>query len=87
MAKRMTVVFEDPELYTAVKVEAARRGQPLKDLVTEVLREWLEQQEDAEWLTIIEASEAEWREHGGIEATEVFRQLRGERAGPGAVQG
>ena len=83
--KRMTVVFEDEALYTAVKVEAAKRNRPLKDLVTDVLREWLEQQEDAELLPLIEASEAEWRQHGGVEAGEFFRQLREERAGSGAL--
>ena len=33
MSKRMTVIFEDEGLYTALKVEAARKGQPAKDIV------------------------------------------------------
>lgn len=83
--KRMTLLFEDEELYTAVKVEAARRNRPLKDLVTEVLREWLAAQEDAEWLPAIEAARAEWRAQGGVEAGEFFGHLRESEGAPGAV--
>ena len=71
----MTVLFEDEALYTAVKVEAARRNLSLKDMVTEALREWLEDQEDTELLPALEAARAEWREKGGTEAQEFFRQL------------
>lgn len=74
--KRMTVLFEDEALYTAVKVEAARRSLTLKDMVTEALREWLEAQEDAELLPIIEAARTEWNVRGGMEAEELFRRLR-----------
>ncbi len=72
--KRMTVIFEDEALYTAVKVEAARRNRPLKDLVTEAVREWIESQEDAELRPAIEAARQEWKEKGGVEAGEFFRQ-------------
>lgn len=74
--KRMTVLFEDEALYTAVKVEAARRNTPLKDLVTQAVREWLENQEDAELLPSIEMARAEWEENGGVEAGGFFRRLR-----------
>ncbi|MBI3979395.1 MAG: hypothetical protein HY331_14525 [Chloroflexi bacterium] len=77
--KRMTVVFEDEALYTAVKVEAARRNVPLKDLVAAVLREWLEALEDTEILPAIDAARSEWQEQGGIEAREFFRELKEER--------
>ena len=83
--KRMTVIFEDEALYTAVKVEAARRNRPLKDIVTEALREWLEAQEDAELLPAIEEAQAEWKEKGGTEAGEFFRQLRAEEKKADAV--
>lgn len=74
--RRMTVLFEDDALYTAVKVEAARRNQPLKDLVTQALREWIEDQEDAELLADVEAARAEWQEKGGMPAGDFFSQLR-----------
>ena len=48
MSKRMTVIFEDEELYTALKVEAARKGRYAKDIIAEALREWLETREDEE---------------------------------------
>ena len=48
MAKRMTVIFEDEALYTALKVEAARTGRHAKDIVAEAVREWLETGEDDE---------------------------------------
>ncbi len=65
MGKRMTVVFHDEELYTALKVEAARRHRPASELVAEAVREWLERQEDAEWVPLIEEARAEWQAQGG----------------------
>ncbi len=75
MRRRMTLVFDDEELYMTLKVEAVRRHRPAKDLVAEALREWLEAQEDAELLPGIERARAEWEEKGGTEAGEPFRQL------------
>ena len=37
MSRRMTIVFDDEELYTQLKVEAARSHRPAKDLVAEAL--------------------------------------------------
>lgn len=80
MSRRMTVVFDDDELYTTLKVEAARRHRPAKDLVAEALREWLEAQEDADLLPEIERTRAEWEEKGSMEASEFFRLERNERS-------
>ena len=74
--KKMTVVFDDDALYTTVKVEAARRNQPVKELVSQALREWLEAQEDAELLSEIETDRAEWQEKGGVEVSEFFTRLK-----------
>ena len=90
MRRRMTLVFDDEELYTTLKIEAVRRRRPAKDLVAEALREWLETQEDAEVLPEIEEARAEWEEKGGIEAGEFFRQLAEEERAQGkasAVRG
>ncbi len=76
--KKMTVVFDDDALYTTVKVEAARRNQPVKKLVSQALTEWLEAQEDAELLSEIEAARAEWQQKGGVEASEFFASLKAE---------
>ena len=76
--KKMTVLLND-ELYTAVKVEAARRNRRLKDIVAEALHEWLEVQEDLELAPLLDEAMAEYEEKGGIELDEAFRQLDAER--------
>ena len=75
MSKRMTVVFDDDELYTALKVEAARTGRHAKDIVAEAVREWLATQEDEELLGDLEKARLEWQLRGGIEASEFFEEL------------
>lgn len=79
MAKRMTVVFDDDELYTAVKVEAARRHVPAKDIVAEALREWMELQEDREDLPVFEERLAAYDRDGGIPHEQVMKELGLER--------
>lgn len=37
MSRRMTIVFDDEELYTRLKVEAARTHRPAKDIVADAL--------------------------------------------------
>ncbi|MDD5747641.1 MAG: hypothetical protein PHP64_01080 [Actinomycetota bacterium] len=65
MSKKMTVVFHDEELYTYLKVEAARRHIAASEIIAEAVREWLESREDAELLPAIEAARSEWQEKGG----------------------
>jgi len=76
--KKLTVVLQD-EVYTAVKVEAARRSRLLKDIVAQALVEWLEVQEDLELTPLIAEARAEYEQEGGIPADEFFRQLKEER--------
>lgn len=78
MAKRMTIVFDDEELYKQLRIEAVREGRHAKDIVSEAVREWLERQEDAELLPLIEAAEVESRRDGGIELSEFLRSLEPE---------
>lgn len=75
MPRRMTVVFDDEELYRALKVEAARRGCHAKDIVAQAVREWLEAREDEELRQGLEEARSEWQREGGIEAGEFFRKL------------
>ncbi len=76
MAKRMTVVFDDEELYTALKVEAARRHVPAKDIVAEALQQWIQLQEDLEDIRIAEERIAEYERTGeSIPHEEVMREL------------
>ena len=76
MSKRMTVIFEDEELYTALKVEAARKGSHAKDIVAEAVHEWLEAREDEELRAGLEEARSEWKRQGGVEAGEFFRDLK-----------
>lgn len=75
MVRRMTVVFDDDELYTALKVEAARRSRPAKDIVAEAVREWLELQEDREDLEVARERLTAYRRESGIPHEEVVRKL------------
>jgi hypothetical protein len=42
----MTIVFDDEELYTALKVEAARTHRTAKDIVAEALRAFFDGRQD-----------------------------------------
>lgn len=75
MSKRMTIIFEDEELYTALKVEAARKGRYAKDIVAEAIREWLEAREDEDLRVGVAGARAEWEQQGGAEAGEFFRRM------------
>ena len=75
MSKRMTVIFEDEELYTALKVEAARKGRHAKDIIAEAVTEWLEAREDEELQADLKGARGEWEEQGGVEAGEFFDSL------------
>ncbi|MBI2913388.1 MAG: hypothetical protein HYY03_05660 [Chloroflexi bacterium] len=76
MARRMTVIFDDEELYTALKVEAARRHCPAKQIVAEAIREWfVEFQEDEEDRRIAEERLESYRREGGVPHDEVMEKL------------
>jgi len=75
MTRRMTVVFHDEELYTFLKVEAARRHMPASNIIADAVREWLESHEDAELLPVIKTTRAEWKEKGGRPWSEVEHEL------------
>ena len=75
MTRKMTVVFHDEQLYTYLKVEAARRHMAASEIVANAVREWLESQEDAELLPAIEAARTEWKEKGGRPWSEVEQEM------------
>ena len=70
----------DPDLYRAIKVEAARTDRSVRDVVDEALRRWIEAQEDAEDIAAAEAAMAEYERDGGPDAHEVFSHLVAEEA-------
>ncbi len=51
---RITVDLGSERLYRAVRVLAAAQGRPLRDVVSEALRDWIEKQEELEDLAAIE---------------------------------
>jgi hypothetical protein len=51
---RITVDLGNQTLARALRVLAAAQGRPLRDVVAEALREWMERQEDLEDLALIE---------------------------------
>ncbi len=76
----MKATFDlDPDLYRAIKVEAARSDRSVKDVVEEALNAWLEAAEDAEDIAAANLAMEEYERDGGaIEAGEFFRKLAAE---------
>ena len=75
MSRKMTVVFHDEELYTELKVEAARCHIAASEIVTSAIRRWLESIEDAELLPVIESARTEWKEKGGRPWSEIEQEM------------
>lgn len=69
----------NPDLYRAIKVEAARTDRSVKDIVDEALSAWLEAAEDAEDIADSKLALEEYERDGGsIEASQLFRTLAAE---------
>ncbi len=63
----------DPDLYRAVKVEAARADRSVREIVDEALDAWLERLESAEDAAAAVEALAEYQRDGGVAADEFFR--------------
>ena len=61
MSRKMTVVFHDEELYTDLKVEAARRHMAASDIIAEAVQNWLDEKESEELLPYIEEARREYK--------------------------
>ena len=81
MSKRMTVVFDDEGLYTALKVAAVRSGQHAKDIVAQAVRDWLQAREDEELQAGLAEVRQEWERDGGRDAGEFLAELDAARPG------
>jgi len=46
--RKITVILDNDELYTALKIQAAKTNRRIKEIITEALEDWLQFQEDAE---------------------------------------
>jgi hypothetical protein len=80
MRRRMTIVFDDEELYTQLKVEAARSHRPAKDLVAEALCLLFEATADEQ--TAIRSRARTRDSAGGVGAAEDILQQLGIRKEP-----
>ena len=56
---RLTLDLGDPNLYQAIRHAAIERNQPVRAIVVEALRKWLEEQEDQEDIEAIRARRSE----------------------------
>jgi hypothetical protein len=68
----------DPELYRAVKVEAARADRSIRDVLADAISAWLERLEDAEDRDSAAAALEEYRRDGGAAAEAFFQHLAAE---------
>ena len=75
MSRKMTVVFHNEDLYTYLKVEAARRHMRASEIIADAVSEWLESREDAELVPAIETARTEWKEKGGRPWAETEREI------------
>jgi plasmid stability protein len=62
----------DADLYRAIKVEAARTGRSVREIVDEALAGWLDRLEDAEDVAGAAEALAEYERDGGLAADEFF---------------
>ena len=67
-----------PEVYRAIKVEAARTDRSVRDIVDEALATWLEAAEDAEDRDSAATALEEYRRDGGISAEAFLGTLAAE---------
>ncbi len=68
----------DPDVYRAVKVEAARSDRSVRDVVDAALAAWLEAEETREDAESAEAALEEYRRDGGEAAAAFFGRLAAE---------
>jgi plasmid stability protein len=67
-----------PEIYRAIKVEAARSDRSVREVVEEALEAWLTAAEDAEDRASADVALAEYRRDGGVAAEDFFATLAAE---------
>lgn len=68
----------DPDLYRAIKVEAARSDRSVRTIVDAALEAWLDAEESREDRASAVEALAEYRRDGGVPAETVFGSLAAE---------
>jgi hypothetical protein len=75
MARRMTIVFDDEELYTTLKVQAARSHRPAKSIVAEALELLFEASDDERDRIITRARMKTFARRGGPDVRGLLEEL------------
>jgi hypothetical protein len=75
MSRRMTIVFDDEELYTALKVEAAKTHRPAKDLVADALALLFESTREEHDTILMRARMKEYARRGGAPVEKILEEL------------
>ena len=72
---KVTIAFQDDEIYRRVKLHAAASGRQVRDIVEEALTAWLDAQEDADDRQVSAAALEEYAIAGGVDADAYFARL------------
>jgi hypothetical protein len=75
MSRRMTIVFDDEELYTTLKVESARSHRPAKDLVADALALLFEATAEERDTVLMRARMKGYARRGGIPVEKILEEL------------
>ena len=75
MSRRMTIVFDDEELYTRLKVEAARTHRPAKAIVAAALNTFFEAAAEGQGAVRTRAGVKHDATPGGTSVDEILEQL------------
>jgi hypothetical protein len=71
----MTIVFDDEELYTALKVEAAKTHRPAKDIVADALHLIFEATTDEHDTILMRSRMKGYARRGGTPVEKVLEEL------------
>jgi hypothetical protein len=71
----MTIVFDDEELYTALKVEAAKTHRPAKDIVAEALHLIFEATSDERDTILMRSRMKGYARKGGTPVEKILQEL------------
>lgn len=72
---KVTIAFQDEEIYRRVKLHAAASGRQVREIVEEALTAWLDAQEDADDLKASADALEEYATAGGMDADAFFARL------------
>ena len=75
MSRRMTIVFDDEDLYTALKVEAAKTHRPAKDLVADALALLFESTPEEHATILMRARMRGYARKGGAPVEKILAEL------------